>query len=205
MRNIIIIVFLIALCDSCNFLTKKENTLENDVRKDKLNKINELINKVGFVKLPYSIDLNSIQETYPVNYKLNIESSDSILIKDGLQPDIIGFLPDTSNYFGILYYVHADMTLIQLMTYSKKGVIITNKLVTECNCAIFGGEVIYCKDTTTIEENLSVKYFHESKVVVESKTRKNSYDTIYKSIERIENINKLGEITLTKSDTLIRE
>ncbi len=205
MKAIIIIVFFLTLFDSCNLATKNDNHDEKSYRREQLKTIHGLIRKVGFIKLPYSINLESLQDNYKVTYKLDYNSSDKILLEEGLHSDIIGFLPDTSNYYGILYYVHADMTLIQLMVYSKKGEIVTNRLVTDCNCSTFGGEIINCKDTTTIENNLSIKYFHESTIIVESKTKANSYDTIYKSIEKEESINKIGEIILTKSDTLIKQ
>jgi hypothetical protein len=115
-----------------------------------------VIKHSGFLELPLIFDAsneNSLRSTYSVDF-----TSNDTLIFDNDIYSIIGFLPDTTEYFGFLFYSVGDMLYPTLMTLDKKGNKIDRKIICATGCA---GHValivISCYDSVWIHEDLRIK------------------------------------------------
>jgi len=172
------------------------------VRESKINEIHRLTEKAGFVTLPYRINFDSIQiDDYKVMYKL--DSTYDELQNDGLHRDIVGILPDTSSYIGILYYIHGGVTNLNLMVYSKNGDVLEKKALLEEKCVLFGGEILECQEMTNINKDLTMDYNYNSRIVYENYDSADtiSYDTVYTSLKRYGTITESGKVVFEKADS----
>ena len=115
--------------------------------------IRNFVRKVGFVKLPYSHNLNLDKEEY--KYLIDYKSNDTLFFKSP-NNQIIGVLPDTLNYFGILYYSVGDDLYPCLVTFNKNGEKIDDQKISNGLCAGCGCECDSCSDITTITKDLKI-------------------------------------------------
>jgi len=120
---------------------------------NKADYIRNFISKVGFVKLPYSHNLNLDKEEY--KYLIDYKSNDTLFFKSPIN-QIIGVLPDTLNYFGILYYAVGDDLYPCLITFNKNGEKIDDQKISNGLCAGCGCECDSCSDITTVTKDLKI-------------------------------------------------
>ena len=70
---------------------------------------------------------------------------------------MIGFIPDTTNFYAILYITLETTQVPNLITFDKQGTLIDRKVITEENSWLFPGYIIKCEEYTRIEkENLNL-------------------------------------------------
>jgi hypothetical protein len=164
MKKIVIILSVSTLiASSCGQTVKKT---EN--QRDKNEQIQYVIKESGFIKLPMEFDVSNLEwiertqnSTYPINYT----SNDSLLFEtDNYFYGIIGFLPDTTNYYAFLYFTPADMLTPTIRIMDKNWQKIDEKIICTGGCAGHAQlEVAICYDSVWISTDLRIKSI--SKVV----------------------------------------
>ena len=67
----------------------------------------------------------------------------------------IGLLPDTSNYYSVIYCISAGCYLPTLAVFNKKGTRISkSQIANSCGA----GQGYYCSDSLIIDENISITH-----------------------------------------------
>lgn len=160
---------------------------------DKPKYIRELIHRTGFVALPYSHDLMSDKETY--KYSIDENTIDTLFFNDR-NSHIIGFLPDTTVYYGILYFGVGDDFYPCIMTIDKFGNKIDDKSICIGQCAGIMEEYSACIDKVTIEEDLSLQMYYHLDGYIDIQL---SADTICEETTWSGNIEKTGKVCITES------
>jgi hypothetical protein len=94
--------------------------------------IPNIIKESGFIKLPlvFNADIDNLK----LNYRVNHKSNDTLLL-EGIISGIIGFLPDTTNYYAFLYYTIGDMLYPTIRTMDKNWQKIDDKKICTYGCA----------------------------------------------------------------------
>jgi hypothetical protein len=175
---------LILLCISCGrnsnkvvtqsetlSINNEQKNLSPDVENENLKKLEEnqlrlqelsiLFKKVGFLELPY----NALYPSQVIGkHKLTHQQNEKLISQDFNyhESEVYGFIPDTTNYYAILFTRLGHETLIPcIISYSKSGELIENKTITEENSWLFPGTIISCEEYTTIEKDLTLKYYYK--------------------------------------------
>jgi len=150
-QRLLIILFFIGLI-SCN--SSKQTVKEP--QEIKLEQIRNVIQKTGFVILPLIFDAN-IDGTLKSDYKVDFKSNDSLIFESDIW-SIVGFLPDTTDYFAFLFYTVGDMLYPTIMTIDKKGNKIDRQIICAAGCAGHTVlEVSSCYDSVWISKDLKIK------------------------------------------------
>jgi len=125
----------------------------------KYEQIKYLINKSEFIKLPLIFDAKN-ENALKVNYLTDLTSNDTLLFKS--RYDIVGFLPDTSNYYSFLYLRIGDMLYPTIVTMDKSWKKIDEKIICTMGCLISPlVDLISCYDSVWIYENFKIKSISE--------------------------------------------
>jgi hypothetical protein len=195
-QRLLIILIFIGLI-SCNF-SKKTLTDQQQVKSEQIHKV---IQKTGFVELPLIIDANissSLKSVYEVDFK----SNDS-LIFDSDMWSIVGFLPDTTDYFAVLFQTVGDMLYPTIMTMDKKGNKIDKQIICVAGCAgLAAVDITSCYDSVWISRDFKIKSI--SKVLGTVETEDSTKKIIKICNMRILDglIEKNGKIRLKESDLI---
>lgn len=72
--------------------------------------------------------------------------------------NIIGVIPDTSKFFGFLYLAALDDATPSIVTYDKRGNLITRQQLTK---SCYQGCESDCRSIITIDKNLKIKFRYE--------------------------------------------
>lgn len=145
------ILFFVIFTSSCDSgkLTKK------NLQDIKINQIRQMINKTGFINFPLKFDAgneNSLKSRYSVDFSGN----DSLIFNSDSR-EVIGFLPDTSKYYAMLYYSIGDILYPTIMTISKQGIEIDRQIICTAECAgQTAVDVISCYDSVKISKDLKI-------------------------------------------------
>jgi hypothetical protein len=147
MKQRILPIILISLCLlSCT----------TDKPKTKYEQIQHLINTSGFIKLPLIFDANN-ENALNINYSVNPATDDSLLFEYE-KFDIVGFLPDTTNYYAFLYLSVGDMLYPTIVTMDKNWQKIDEKVICTTGCAGHAQlDVTSCYDSVWIYKDLKIK------------------------------------------------
>lgn len=145
MKNILLLSFA-GILFSCGSATKQREFT-------KAHYIRAFVEKVGYIDMPYSHNLNLDKEDY--RYLIDYKSLDTLFF-DVCDNQIIGVLSDTSNYFAVLYYRIGDDLYPSLMTFNKSGERIDDKKICYGFCAGCDCECDSCADVTTISKDLKI-------------------------------------------------
>jgi hypothetical protein len=117
--------------------------------------IPNVIKESGFIKLPLVFDADI--DNLKLNYRINYKSNDTLLF-EGVMDGIIGFLPDTTNYYAFLYYTIGDMLYPTIQTMDKNWQKIDNKIICATGCS---GHVqlniTSCYDSVKIFKDFKIK------------------------------------------------
>lgn len=166
--NIAIIIFF---SGTCNNAKQRENTR---IKKDILYKssdcitdsslkrlqiIRKIIDLVGFIELPYTLEYNK-GKTYSI-----IEIDRGLISEDLGSYSLYGTLPDTNHYYGFITCLPIDYCMAKLVIFDKKGRLIDKKELLENNCYHEIGEDIYCNEYIIINKDLTMNYYYSSKYV----------------------------------------
>jgi hypothetical protein len=193
-RFILIALILVGLL-SCN--TTKQ-TSNKDI---KIEHIRKVIQVSGFVKLPLIFDA-SIDNSLKSNYSVDFESNDTLIFDRDIY-DIIGFLPDTSDYYGILFHTIGDMLYPTILTIDKKGNKIDRKIIYVTLCAGQAAmDVASCYDSVWIYSDLKIESI--SKVIGTIETEDSIPQTLnicnIRTLKGL--IDRNGRISLKSSDII---
>ena len=190
------IMIVIVLC-SCKGQHPVNSTLPQ--QKTRVIYIRELVNRIDRITLPYKHNLVSDSEK-TCSYTYNEHGYDTLFLKPE-QAQIIGLLPDTSKFFGILYFYPGDDMVPCLVTFSKTGIQIDDQSLTNSTCAGGGCDIDSCNAETFIDKSLEISMWQRT-VITEcddkGEKKKNAASLIY--IQQKGHINEEGKIMLNKPE-----
>ena len=194
-RLLIILIFIgLISCNSSKQTVKEPQEI-------KLEQIRKVIQKTGFVTLPLIFDAN-IDNSLKSNYKVDFKSNDSLIFESDIW-NIIGLLPDTTDYFAFLFHTVGDMLYPTIMTIDKKGNKIDRQIICAAGCAGHTMlEVSSCYDSVWIHNDLKIKSI--SKVIGTVETDDSIPQTLNICNMRILDglIEKNGKIKIKNSDLI---
>jgi len=195
MQNLIIIALISCILSSCNTSVQKQ------IHEIKNEQIINVIGHSGFLELPLIFDANnenSLRNTYNVDFKGN----DTLLFDTDIY-SIIGFLPDTTDYYGFLFHTVGDMLYPTLMTLDKKGNKIDRQIINATGCAgHFSLDVTSCYDSVWIHRDLTIKSISRVIGTVDSEDIPEQTLNIC-NMRRLDGlIEKNGRIKLTRSEII---
>jgi len=197
MKQTIFITFIFIGLISCS--PSKQNIKEP--QEVKLEQIRKVIQKTGFVSLPLIFDAN-IDNSLESNYSVDFKSNDSLIFESDIW-NIIGFLPDTTDYFAFLFHTVRDMLYPTIMTIDKKCNKIDRQIICADGCAGHAAvDVSSCYDSVWIYADLKIKSI--SRVIGTVETEDTIPQTLNICNMRILEglIEKSGEIKVKSSDLL---
>jgi hypothetical protein len=141
-----------------NIKVKNDQSNSTELKnKSKVEELNALIEEVGFIELPYAAHYPmEIDSNYITNCTKEHPAIFDLLI--GCHNDLVGFIPDTTNFFALLYINLETSETPRIITFNKKGDKIDDKLITEQNSWLFPGEIIENEEYTMINSDLSLQY-----------------------------------------------
>ena len=187
--KILPIIFVLVCVFSCD--TKKQRT--------KSEQIQYVIKESGFIKLPLEFDA-SIETALEGRYSVNRASDDTLLFESGIR-DIIGFLPDTTNFYAFLHLTIGDMLYPTIVTMDKSWQKIDEKFICTGGCAGHAQlDVISCYDSVFVYKDLSIKAI--SKVIGTVEVYRDSTSEIFDICNMVivdGFIDKNGRISINKS------
>lgn len=124
----------------------------------------KFFNKFSPLELPIEINIDydgilRISNDFNFNSKdINLDSTDSIFIKlPGGPVWTVGYLPDTSLFYTLIYGISADMVTYGLVTFDKKYNRIDNKLIYIKNGCYTGARCMKCNSTIIFQNDFSVQ------------------------------------------------
>ena len=190
--KILPIIFVLVCLFSCG--TNKQRT--------KSEQIQYVIEKSGFIELPLKFDA-SIETALKSRYSVNRASDDTLLFESGIR-DIIGFLPDTTNFYAFLHLTVGDMLYPTIVTMDKNWQKIDEKFICTGGCAGHAQlDVISCYDSVFVYKDLKIKAI--SKVIGTAEVYGDSTSEVFNICNMIivnEFIDKSGRISINKSDLI---
>ena len=195
-HRVIIILIFIGLI-SCN---SSKQTLK-EPQEIKLEQIRKAIQKAGFVTLPLTFDAN-IDNSLKSNFDVDFKSNDSLIFESDIW-SIVGFLPDTTDYFAFIFHTVGDMLYPTIMTIDKKGNKIDRQIICAAGCAGHAAvDVSSCYDSVWIYDDLKLKSI--SKVIGTVETEDSIPQTLNICNMRILDglIEENGKIKLKESDLI---
>ncbi len=148
--------------------------------------IRELAKRVSTQKLPFKYDMAN--DNPDLRHKISKNSLDTLYFHD-LNGSVGGVLPDTSTYFGFIFYEVGDSFYPFLLTVDNEGRIIDRQSI---GIAHFGGiaiDVESCVDMVSIGEDLQIDMLYTLYGTSETN------DSIPKTIEVCNKISGNGSIT----------
>lgn len=139
--------------DSC---TENITYFENE-SKISSQSIQDFLKYFQTLSLPLTLskwEIVKICDDFP---KYNIESIDTLFVTDNTYPFYYGMLPDTSKYYGLIYFLGGVQEIPpRLVTMDKSGKIISEEILF-CKCGCQSSLLIKtCNSYFTIEENLEI-------------------------------------------------
>lgn len=194
-RLLITLIFIgLVFCNSSNQSVKEPQEI-------KLDQIRKVIQKTGFVTLPLIFDAN-IDNSLKSNYDVDFKSNDSLIFESDIW-SIVGFLPDTTDYFAFVFHTVGDMLYPTIMTIDKKGKKIDRQIICAVDCAGHAAvDLSSCYDSVWIYSDLKIKSI--SKVIGTVDTEDSIPQTLNICNMRILDgmIEKNGTIKIINSDLI---
>jgi len=186
MRSLVLVtLMLLAACG------QKDSNQEVD----KVEHLKNLMHKIGFVKLPFTYDIarSKIESTYSVDHN----SPDTLFFDSG---QFQGVLPDTTNFYCILYYQSGDSLYPFLTTIDKSGNVIDTQNIGIGYCGGLPTGVDHCIDQVTIGEDMSLHLLYHA---TGTRTDDSTHQTtkICNKILGTGAITGKGKIEITKTET----
>jgi len=174
---------------------------KNSKQASKYEQIQYIIQKSGFIELPLEFDANI--DVLESNYSVNRTSNDTLLFGKDRVYSIIGFLPDTTNYYAFLHLTVGDMLYPTVVTMDKNWQKIDEKIICATGCAgLVQVDVISCYDSVWIYKDLKIKSI--SKVVgtveIEDSTSQVLNICNMRTLDGL--IDKNGKINITESGVI---
>lgn len=124
--------------------------------------------------------------------------SPDTLFFDDFNGSIGGLLPDTSNYFGFIYYKVGDSTYPFLLTVDKQGKIIDRQSIGLGLCGGLAVDIESCIDSVSINEKLEIEMLYKMTGTVETNDSVPKEIKICNWISAEGKVNIQGKIEITK-------
>jgi hypothetical protein len=175
-----------------------DKTEEISLYLDKNNKVSKLerlrvwVDSTRILELPFRANFDT---TTAKDFRVKFWETDSIFRKDFQRVGdiyLMGLLSDTTNFYGFVFVSITAVGNPGLITFDKSGNKIDLKLLTKEKCIIYAGDILLCKEYTTIGQDWSLDYYFKSIVAGEG----NSIDTVCSNFISKGLINKKGEINV---------
>ena len=168
MKKTILILTALALIASSYGKTAKKTEKQRNIYEQ----IQFVIEKSGFIKLPLVFDASN-EEVLTFDYFLTDFKTEDTLLFGRTRLHILGFLPDTTNYYAFLYLSVGDMLYPTIRTMDKNWQKIDEKVICTWGCLTSPlVDVTSCYDSVWIYEDLKIKSI--SRVVGTIETEENS-------------------------------
>ena len=199
--TILVIGFLVCCCTdakkSSDFFESTDNLKESNETDNEIEKVKRLErfkawrDSTRILELPFRANFDT---TTNGTFRVKFWEADSIFRNDfrkaGGDVYLMGLLSDTTNFYGFTFVSIAAVGNPGLVTFDKSGNNVDLKLLTKENCVIYAGDILLCKEYTTIGKDWSLDYYFKSIVAGEG----NSTDTVCSHSVSKGLINKKGEI-----------
>ena len=198
MRKVIIILGIFAfIAGGCG----QNSTKKTEKQRNKYEQIQFVIEKSGFIELPLEFDAN-IEYSLKTNYLVNRESNDTLLFERGIY-EIVGFLPDTTNYYAFLHYTVADRLFPTIVTMDKSWQKIDEKIISTQGCLTSPlVDVESCYDSVWIYKDLKIKSISKLVGTIEIETDTTSEVSNILNTQFLEGfIDKYGKISIKSRNT----
>lgn len=155
-------IWTLLLFISCG---QQKSGQENNRQISKIEYLRTLIRKIGVQELPYTYDLaiSNPNAKYAVDYN----SMDTLFFDSG---SFGGVLPDTTNFYCIIYYQAGDSLYPFLKTFDKSGNAIDNENIGLGHCRGLLIDIEKCVDQVTINDKLEIDLFYKVTGVAEDTT-----------------------------------
>lgn len=164
----------------------------------RLEQARALVKKVGFQSLPFSYDMakRNVDSRHPID-----ETSNDTLLFDSYG-QVGGALPDTSAYFGFIYYKVGDSLIPFLVTVDKTGKVVDRQPIGIGSCGGLAIDVDSCVDMLTIHKNLALDLLYKVRGTAEAQTSDSTFQTvnICNTIIGKGQITKEGKIEIKRGD-----
>lgn len=152
MPKTVLILLIFTGFISCN-PGSKEQKQPHDLKSEQIQMV---IKKSGFVELPLVFDANN-ENSLKRKYDVDFRGNDSLVFDKDVW-NIIGFLPDTAEFYAFLFNSVGDMLYPTLVTLDKKGNKIDRQVICAGGCAGHAAlDVISCYDSVWIYPDLKIK------------------------------------------------
>ena len=192
LASVLTFLFLFQACA----LNQNIKTLPN-----KKQQLIQLINKIGFLKLPLSFEV--LPNGLNVKYVVDPKGADSIFISQGIFR-ICGFLPDTSYYYSVVFnYPCSAYPCPHIMTLDKNGNKISiEKIDADPGCVDTPIESTSCYDSVWIGPDNRIRSISKviGKIYIES-TKKDEDICNMRKLDGF--IEKNGKIHTNLSDVIL--
>ncbi|MFM8912618.1 MAG: hypothetical protein ACKOE6_06860 [Flammeovirgaceae bacterium] len=172
-------VFSILFFSSCGQKARQLTT-------ERATYIRELAKRVGTQQLPFEYDM--AKGNPDSRYNINKYSLDTLFFDD-LNGRVGGVLPDTSRYYGFIYYKVGDSLYPFLLIISKKGKVIDRKPIGIGHCGGLAIDIESCVDKVSINKELEIDLLYTMRGTAETN------DAIPKTIKTCNSISGKGTIT----------
>ena len=190
----IICATLFCSCNSNNLTNKESQNI-------KVNQIRNLISNIGFVNLPIEIDAN-IENSLIGIYNVNFNGPDSLVFDKDIY-SVIGFLPDTTDYYAFLFHTVGDMLYPTIMTISKEGNKIDRQIICFKGCVGHAAlDIISCYDSIWIYKDLRIMSISKVVGTIETDEANPKLLNICNEINKTGQINKNGQIIIKENDII---
>ena len=167
----------------------------------KVNHIRNLISTIGFVNLPVSID-NNIENSLIDAYNVNLNGLDTLVFDKDVY-SVVGFFPDTTDYYAFLFHTVGDMLFPTIMTISKEGDKIDRQIICAGGCAGHASlDIISCYDSVVVYNDLRIASTSRVIGTVEMEDTIPQILDVCNEITVSGHINRNGQIVLKESGIL---
>ena len=185
----LVLLLLIFLCSSClnNNVKKSNSHLLQPKSSENLIEFKKFISKFKILPLPFIANTGCYEPDSSLSVPLDM-NTDSIFI-GYIGPSLtVGMLPDTSNFYAIIYCTAAACYMPVLSVYSKNGTLIDKKELSK-GCGAGAGyicsEELIIKSLNDITVVYAQEYYDVDNFGNEVKgTNKKEIDTYKYSIEK---------------------
>lgn len=202
-RLLILLVIFLSYC--CSNIKKQNDFIEVDndkkalssalVTTDKVSKLQRFkvwIDSTSILDLPFKAIFDTTTEG---TFRVKFWENDSIFRNDFKRVGdiyLMGLLSDTTDFYGFVFVSITAVGNPGIITFNKSGNKVDLKLLTKENCVIYAGDILLCKEYTTIGRDWSLDYYFKSIVAGEG----DSMDTVCTNSISKGKINKSGQIDL---------
>jgi hypothetical protein len=161
---------------------------------DKVGHLKNLMKKIGFIKLPFTYDVASSK--IDSKYSMDHNSMDTLFFDSG---QFQGVLPDTTNFYCILFYQTGDSLYPFLTTIDKSGNVIDTQNIGIGYCRGLLSDIDHCIDQVTIKEDMGLDLLFKATGTTENDSTHQTIK-ICDTIVGTGKVNEKGKIEITKTE-----